>query len=53
MAEETIEPELWYKGPIKWILAVFLVLILVLMIVPRYAVKLDPEPRNIPSKRVE
>ena len=49
MEEEIIEQEPWYKGPIKWILAVFLVLILVLMIVPRYAVKLDPEPRNIPS----
>jgi transglutaminase-like putative cysteine protease len=49
--EEKIEEEQesWYKGPIKWILAVFLALILVIMIVPRYAVKLDPEPRNIPA----
>jgi transglutaminase-like putative cysteine protease len=47
--EEVEEQEPWYKGPIKWILAVFLALILVMMIIPRYAVKLDPEPRNIPS----
>jgi len=44
---EEIEP--WYKGPIKWILAIFLILILILMIVPRYAVKLDPSPKRIPA----
>jgi transglutaminase-like putative cysteine protease len=43
------EQELWYKGPIKWILAIFLIFILILMIVPRYAVKLDPEPKLIPN----
>jgi transglutaminase-like putative cysteine protease len=48
--EETIEEqELWYKGPVKYILAIFLILILILMIVPRYAVKLDPEPKKIPA----
>jgi len=47
--EEEIQEEPWYKGPIKWILAVFLALLLVLMIVPRYSVKLDPQPRNIPD----
>jgi transglutaminase-like putative cysteine protease len=43
------EQEPWHKGPIKWILAVFLLLILVMMVVPWYSVKLDPEPKNIPS----
>jgi len=49
MEEDIQEEEPWYRGPIKWILAVFLALLLVLMIVPRYSVKLDPQPRNIPS----
>ncbi len=47
--EEVEEQEPWYKGPIKWILAVFLALIIVLMIVPWYSIRLDPEPRNIPT----
>lgn len=47
--EEVEEQEHWYKGPIKWILAVFLALILIMMIVPWYSIKLDPEPGNIPS----
>ena len=41
--------EHWYKGPIKYILGIFLIFILVLMIVPRYAVKLDPAPKRIPE----
>ena len=47
--EEIPEEEPWYKSPIKWILAIFLIFILILMIVPRYAVKLDPEPKIIPK----
>jgi transglutaminase-like putative cysteine protease len=39
----------WYQGPIKYILAAFLVLIIIAMAVPYYAVTLDPEPKNIPS----
>ena len=46
---EEIEQEKWYKGPIKYILAIFLIFLLILMIVPRYAVKLDPEPKKIPK----
>jgi len=42
-------PEPWYKGPLKYITAGFLILLLVLWIVPHYSVKLDPEPSNIPS----
>ncbi|MBW2977831.1 transglutaminase-like domain-containing protein [Candidatus Woesearchaeota archaeon] len=49
MEEETIEPEPWYKGPIKYIMGIFLVLLIVLMVVPRYAVKLDPSPNRIPE----
>lgn len=41
--------EPWYKGPIKYILATFLILLIVLWIIPVYAVKLDPEPKNIPK----
>jgi len=43
------EKKPWYKGPIKYILAAFLVLIIIAMIVPHYAVTLDPEPQNIPA----
>jgi transglutaminase-like putative cysteine protease len=39
----------WYKGPIKYILAAFLVLIIIAMAVPYYAITLDPEPQNIPT----
>lgn len=45
--EEEKEP-VW-KGPIKWIMAIFLLLIVVLWVVPYYSVKLNPEPVNIPS----
>ncbi|MBW2982185.1 transglutaminase-like domain-containing protein [Candidatus Woesearchaeota archaeon] len=47
--DEVEEQEPWHKGPVKWILAVFLALILVLMIVPWYSVKLDPNPKDIPK----
>ena len=44
--EELHEP--WYKGPLKYILALFLILLLLLTIIPHYAIKLDPEPQHIP-----
>jgi len=44
---EEIEP--WYKGPIKYIIAIFLVMIILLWLIPYYAVKLDPSPKYIPS----
>lgn len=47
MDEDIIEEEKWYKGPIRIILAFFLILIVVLMIVPQYAVKMDPEPSKV------
>ena len=46
---ELPEEDPWYKGPIKIVLAVFLTLLLVLWVVPQYAVKLDPEPKYIPE----
>jgi len=47
--EEIIEePDPWYKGPIKYIILVFLLLIIILW-VPSYYVKLDPSPSRIPS----
>ena len=45
--EELKEP--WYKGPIKYIIMLFLVLIIILWIVPDYSIKLDPEPKTIYS----
>jgi hypothetical protein len=40
---EKIE-EPWHKGPIRVVLALFLILIVVMMVVPYYAVRMDPEP---------
>jgi len=37
------------KSPLWYILGVFLALIIVLMTIPHYAVRLDPEPSEIPS----
>ena len=47
--EEEIQEEKWYKGPIKWILALFLILLLLLWLIPTYSVKLDPRPDYIPK----
>ncbi len=48
MEEEIIE-EPWYKGPIKWIISLFLILIILLWFIPYYGVKLDPNPSYIPT----
>lgn len=37
------------RGPLKFILALFLVLLLVLWAVPYYSIKTDPRPSNIPT----
>ena len=42
------ELESTWQQPLKYILAIALILLIILMIVPYYAVKLDPEPTNIP-----
>lgn len=37
------------KSPLIYIMAVFLILLLVVMIVPQYAIKIDPRPDKIPT----
>lgn len=44
---EIEEPRGW--GPLKYILMVFLLFIVVLMAVPYYSIKLNPEPEYIPA----
>jgi transglutaminase-like putative cysteine protease len=39
------------RNPLVYILALFMILLLILWIIPHYSVKLDPEPKNIPSKQ--
>ncbi len=46
--EEKEEPKPWWT-PLRIILAIILLLLVVLMVIPYYAVKLDPEPKDIPS----
>ena len=46
--EEPIE-ERWWKGPLIYILAIFLILLIVVMVIPTYTVKYDPYPRQILS----
>ena len=41
--------EPWYKGPIKIIMGLFLILLMILWIFPHYGVKQNPEPNYIPS----
>ncbi len=43
------EPEKWWRGPFKFIIALFLLLLMVLWVFPYYSIKLNPEPRDIPS----
>ncbi len=45
--EEEQEP--WYKGPIKYIIMVFLLLLIVLWYFPKESVRLDPEPKIVPT----
>lgn len=45
--EHDIEPK--WKGPLKIIGSLFLLLIMVSWVVPYYSVKLNPEPKEIPS----
>jgi hypothetical protein len=45
--EEFKDP--WYKGPIKIIGGLFLILIIITMVIPFYGVKQNPEPNYVPS----
>lgn len=47
--EQIEEQEPWYKGPIRYIIMLFLILLLVLWVFPSYSIKLDPEPKKIPK----
>lgn len=46
---EVEEKDPWYTGPIKYIIATFLILLMVLWYFPKESVKLDPHPTRIPS----
>lgn len=49
--EDIPEPEdepVW-KGPIKYIVAIFIIFLLVIWIVPSFTIKMDPNPTNIPK----
>jgi transglutaminase-like putative cysteine protease len=39
----------WYRGPIKIIMGLFLILILILWLVPFYGIKQNPEPNYLPT----
>lgn len=43
------EPEPWYKGPIRIIITLFLLLIILMWGFAYYAVQIDPQPRRIPE----
>jgi transglutaminase-like putative cysteine protease len=45
---EVEEKEPWYKGPIKVIIGLFLLLMVVMWIVPHYGIKQNPEPNYTP-----
>lgn len=47
--EEEQEEQKWYSGPLKYIIALFLALIIVFMIIPEYVVKYDPYPERVPN----
>jgi len=47
--EEQEPPEPWYKGPIKYIMMIFILLLIVMWYFPKESIKLDPEPKTIPK----
>mgnify|MGYP003975528943 CR=1 FL=1 len=47
--EEEVEDKKWYHSPIKWVLAIFLALIIIATVLPNTFVKLDPSPTIIPT----
>ncbi|PIZ51760.1 hypothetical protein COY27_02455 [Candidatus Woesearchaeota archaeon CG_4_10_14_0_2_um_filter_33_13] len=49
LSEFQEQKEPWYKGPIKYIIGVFLLLMIIMWLVPFYGVKQNPEPNYIPS----
>ena len=47
--EENSEKEPWHKGPIRFILGLFLLLLIVSMAIPFYGIKTNPSPGEIPT----
>jgi len=47
--EEFRDKEPWYKGPLKIIVGLFLLLLIILWVVPHYGIKQNPEPSHIPA----
>ena len=47
--EDLPEEEKWYRGPAKIILGIALGILVIMMVVPLYAVKLDPSPKGVPT----
>lgn len=47
--EKVEEQEPWYRGPIKYIIMLFLLLLIVLWYFPKESIKLDPKPKRIPT----
>ena len=47
--EEVIEQEPWHKGPVRYILTIFLLLIIVTWTFALYGGRLNPEPKRIPA----
>ena len=43
------QPEPWWKGPIKYIIGTFLLLIIIMWTFAVYGGKIDPEPQRIPT----
>lgn len=43
------EEEAWYRGPLKYVAGIFLLLIIVLMSVPYYGIRMNPSPSYIPT----
>ena len=47
--EEFVEHHPWYKGPLKIIVGLFLLLLIILWMIPFYGIKQNPEPTYIPT----
>ena len=45
----TAEEEPWYKGPVKIILGIFLLLLVIMWLIPFYGIKQNPEPNYLPT----
>ena len=46
---EEFEEEETKKGPLKFMLSIFLIFLIVVWIVPHYGIKIDPRPKEFPS----